>query len=292
MSDLPGDIEIELAALADGSLTGERREEALGRMRESRDLQGALAEQQRVVELTAAANAKVDAPESLHRRVEALFAPGVQGAHGADQGRASGRSVSRRGNARTLLGSRLPGLTGLRVGLAGAGALAVIAVLAVVGLSAGKGHAGSSSGLGVQQTAALTLSAATGPAPSENERNRSQLQVAVDGVPFPYWKERFGWRGIGTRNDVIAGRAVTTVFYANSAGQRVGYAIASGAAPTTMGGTVVRRWGVSYRVLEHEGATVVTWQRAGHLCVMAGRGVSARTLVNLASWGSEKSHAA
>jgi hypothetical protein len=289
MSDLPGDIEIELAALADGSLTGERREEALGRVRDSRDLQGALAEQQRVVELTAAANAKVDAPESLHRRVEALLAPGAQG---AAQGRASRRSVSRRGDSRSLLGFRLPGLTGLRVGLAGAGALAVIAVLAVIGLSAGKGHAGSSSGLGVQQAAALTLSAATGPAPSENERNRSQLQVAVDGVPFPYWKERFGWRGVGTRNDVIAGRAVTTVFYANSAGQRVGYAIASGAAPTTMGGTVVRRWGVSYRVLEHEGATVVTWQRAGHLCVMAGRGVSARTLVNLASWGSEKSHAA
>jgi hypothetical protein len=55
---------------------------------------------------------------------------------------------------------------------------------------------------------------------------------------------------------------------------------------------VVRRWGVSYRVLSHDGATVVAWQRDGHLCVMAGRGVSARTLVSLAGWGSEKSHAA
>ncbi len=168
----------------------------------------------------------------------------------------------------------------------------MIAVLAVVGLSGGKNHSGSSSSLNVQQTASLTLSVATGPAPSENERDRSQLQVAVDGVAFPYWKERFGWRGIGTRSDVVAGRTVRTVFYANSAGQRVGYAIASGRAPAIAGGRVVRRWGVSYRLLEHAGATVVTWQRGGHLCVMAGRGVSARTLVNLASWGSEKSHAA
>jgi hypothetical protein len=289
MSDLPGDIEIELAALADGSLTGKRREEALGRVRDSLDLQGELAEQQRVVELTATANEKVEAPVSLHRRVEAMLAPSAQG---AAHDPALRRSASRWGDARSALSSRLPGFSGLGIVLAGAGTLAVIAVLAVVGLSGGKSHSGSSSSLSVQQTAALTLSVATGPAPSENERDRSQLQVAVDGVAFPYWRERFGWRGIGTRSDVVAGRTVRTVFYANGAGQRVGYAIASGRAPAVAGGTVVRRWGVSYRLLERAGATVVTWQRDGHLCVMAGRGVSPHTLVNLASWGNEKSHTA
>lgn len=289
MSDLPGDIEIELAALADGSLAGKRREEALGRVRASRDLQSELAEQRRVIELTAAANAKVDAPESLRLRVETMFAPGAQA---PNNGRGPFRAASRRDATRPPLSSRLAGLSGLRVGLAGVGVLTAIVVLAVVGPGAGKSHSESSSGLNVQQTAALTLSAATGPAPSENERDRSQLQVAVDGVAFPYWRERFGWRGIGTRSDVVAGRTVMTVFYANSAGQRVGYAIASGRAPTIAGGTVVRRWGVPYRVLEHAGATVVTWQRDGHLCVMAGRGVSAHTLVSLASWGSQKSHAA
>lgn len=287
MNDLQKDIEMELAALADGSLAGKRREQALGRVRGSRDLQSELAEQQRVVELTAAANAKVDAPESLHRSVEAMLAPSAQEADRGVRGLASSLSANR-----SPLGSRLAGLTGLRVGLAGVGALAAIAVLAVVELGGGKSHSGSPSGLNVQKTAALTLSSATGPAPPENERDRSQLRVAVDGVAFPYWRERFGWRGIGTRSDTIAGRAVTTVFYANSAGQRVGYAIASGRAPTVAGGTVVRRWGVPYRVLEHAGATVVSWQRDGHLCVMAGRGVSARTLVSLASWGSDKPHAA
>jgi hypothetical protein len=285
MTELTGDTEIELAALADGSLTGKRREEALARVRGSRELQAALAEQRRVVQLTVAAN--VNAPESLHRRIETMLAADAQGAGDA---RTPPRSASRRGHTRSALTSRLPRLTGPRIGLAGVGILLLIAVVVALGLSGGQGHSGSSSSLDVQQTAALTLSAATGPAPSENERNRSQLQVAVDGVPFPYWKERFGWRSSGTRSDVIGGRTVTTVFYANSTGQRVGYAIVSGRAPKTESGAVTRRWGVSYRVLEHDGATVVTWQRGGHLCVMAGRGVSAHTLVNLASWGSERTH--
>lgn len=230
----------------------------------------------------AALAATVRAPESLHRRIEAMLTP--------DALEASRGGASR--PSRGIRTPRFPAMGGLRAGFAAAAVLALIAVVVAVGLTAGESHRSSTSGLNVQQAAALTLSAATGPAPAENRRDRSQLQVAVDGVPFPYWKERFGWRGIGTRSDVVAGRAVTTVFYANSGGQRVGYAIAAGRAPRTVGGTVVRRWGVSYRLLAHDGATVVTWQRDGHLCVMAGRGISVRTLVDLASWGSEKSRAA
>jgi len=30
----------------------------------------------------------------------------------------------------------------------------------------------------------------------------------------------------------------------------------------------------------------VTWTRSGHLCVIAGRGVSGHTLLRLASWGT------
>jgi len=36
----------------------------------------------------------------------------------------------------------------------------------------------------------------------------------------------------------------------------------------------------------------VTWRRGGHLCVVAGRGVSAHTLIGLASWGSKQAQAA
>lgn len=230
----------------------------------------------------AAFAATVEAPESLHRRIEAMLATDA-----IEAGR-GGASRPSRG----LRTSRFPALKGLRAGFAAVAVLALIAVVVAVGLTAGESHRSGASGLNLQKAAALTLSAATGPAPAENERNRSQLQVAVDDVPFPYWKERFGWRSSGTRTDVLGAHTVTTVFYANSDGRRIGYAIASGQAPRTEGGTVVRHWGVSYRVLGQDGATVVTWQRDGHLCVIAGRGVSTRTLVNLASWGSEKSHAA
>jgi hypothetical protein len=252
MTDLPRDIELELTALADGSLAPERRERALERVRGSRELQTALAEQQNVVELTAAV--QVAAPDSLRRRVEAL-AP-----------------VERR-----------RALVRRRVGFATAVAVALAAGAVAIGLSGG-----GSSGLSVQRTAALTLGSPTMPAPAESRTHRTQLSSAVGGVPFPYWKERFGWRSTGSRSDRLAGRSVTTIFYANREGQRIGYAIVSGAAPPTHGGTVVRRWGVSYRLLAQSGATVVTWQRGGHLCVVAGRNVSARTLLNLASWGSEK----
>jgi hypothetical protein len=55
---------------------------------------------------------------------------------------------------------------------------------------------------------------------------------------------------------------------------------------------VTKRWGTQYRVLARDGATIVTWQRDGHLCVLGGRGVSAHTLLGLASWGTEESRSA
>jgi hypothetical protein len=260
MTDLPRDIEHELAALADGSLAPERRESALARVDGSHELRKALAEQRRAVELTTAV--ETQAPASLHRRVEAMLAPAERRRTHAPRNR--------------------------RIGFAAA----IAAVLAVSVVVIGTLSGGGSSGLNVQQAAALTLSPATGPAPADDERHRSQLSVAVGGVSFPYWKERFGWRSSGMRSDHVDGRSVTTVFYTNPQGGRIGYAIASGRAPVTHGGTVVHRWGVSYRLLTHDGAPAVTWQRGGHLCVMSGRGVSAHTLVSLASWGSEKAHAA
>jgi hypothetical protein len=292
MTNLPKDIEIELAALADGTLTGAAREQALARVKDSPDLRAALAEQRRVVELTAAVDLR--APQSLHRRVEAMLAqhaPGAREARGAEHPQRT-RRASLRARAKTpSFGFARTWHIGFtwRIGFAAVAAVALLA--AAVAITATGGHSGSR-GLSVQQTAALTLSPATGPAPAENEQHRSQLTVAVGGVAFPYWEERFGWRSSGTRKDELDGRTVTTVFYTDGQGRRVGYAIASGQAPQTSGGTVVRHWGVSYRLLSQDGATVVTWQRGGHLCVVAGRGMSASTLLGLASWGSERPRAA
>ena len=104
-------------------------------------------------------------------------------------------------------------------------------------------------------------------------------------MKFPYWDERFGWRSTGMRNDRIAGRAVTTVFYSDSHGRRIGYAIVAGTpAPRVGGGVALWRGGVPYRMLTDNGVAVVTWLRDGHLCIVSGRGVSSATLLRLASW--------
>jgi hypothetical protein len=116
-------------------------------------------------------------------------------------------------------------------------------------------------------------------------RTHAQLAVAVDGVPFPYWEDRFGWRSIGSRTDRVDGRSITTVFYGDSSGRRIGYAILAGTpAPGVTGGVIAWRGGVSYRLLSENGAAVVTWLRDGHLCVLSGRGVSSAALLGLASW--------
>ena len=167
----------------------------------------------------------------------------------------------------------------LRLGTA---ALAVTAV--VIALLPAFGGS-SSQELGVRQTAALALSGATLPAPAENPSARAQLGAAVEGIPFPYWREKFGWRSSGSRLDHRDGRAIQTVFYSNPAGKRVGYAIVGGTPAPSVGGGEVR-WlgGTPYHLTTLNGAGVVSWVRDGHLCVVSGRGVSPETLLALASW--------
>jgi hypothetical protein len=217
-------------------------------------------EQRRIAELVRSFDAP--APESLHRRIESLVA-----------------SHQSQRSPRRGLGRFSP------LGLASAGAVAaaIVAVAIVVGLGGG----GSAPAVSFSQAAASTLRAAMLPAPQESQANHAQLAVAVDGVPFPYWEDRFGWRSTGSRTDRVDGRSITTVFYADSSGQRIGYAILAGTpAPRVGGGVITWRGGVSYRLLNENGAAVVTWLRDGHLCVVSGRGVSSATLLGLASWSN------
>jgi hypothetical protein len=69
--DDDGSEVVELAALADGSLTPERREALEARVAESPELAARLAEQQRAVGLVRGASAEVVAPAALRARVEA-----------------------------------------------------------------------------------------------------------------------------------------------------------------------------------------------------------------------------
>jgi hypothetical protein len=209
----------------------------------------------------------VRAPDSLHRRVQAM----IDG-EPAQAGRRTGRW---RGAGR----SRSSSVLGPRLAAGGAIAAVVVALAIVIGLS------GGSSTLSVRDASALTLRPATAAAPEESAGNGRALTAAVDGVSFPYWGGHFGWRSTGSRTDRVDGRTITTVFYANRRGERVGYAIVAGPTPTPMsGGVVSMRDGTSYRLLTVEGVAVVTWLRDGRLCVISGRGVSGATLLTLASW--------
>jgi hypothetical protein len=221
-------------------------------------------DQRRIAELLRSFDAP--APQSLHRRIDSLLA--------SHQDRRIGSH---------LLGSRFAHRLSFAT-LAGASAIVVAAAIVLViaiGLST---RGGSTPTLSGDQAAAPTLQAATLPPPPESLAHHAQLAAAVDGVPFPYWSERFGWHSSGARADRIDGRTVTTVFYANAAGQRVGYAIFAGSPAPKTGGLVAWRGGVAYRLLKEDGAAVVTWLRDGHLCVVSGRGVSSATLLKLASW--------
>jgi hypothetical protein len=214
----------------------------------------------------------VPAPASLHREIDAMIAE------------RSGRARQARGR-RQGTGARPFGLAP-RLAAVGAIAAALVALAIAFSLS------GSSSTLSVRDAAALTTRPATHAAPAENSRDRRELAAAVDGVSFPYWGGHLGWRTTGSRSDRVDGRTVTTIFYENSRGKRIGYSIVAGAAPSQgSGGVVSRRDGTPYRLLTIDGAPVVTWERGGHLCVVSGRGVGGATLLRLASWDDHRSQA-
>jgi hypothetical protein len=208
--------------------------------------------QSEIVELVRSIDAR--APEHLHRHVDALVAQ---------------HTMPRRGRSAPL-----------RVGLAGALVLGVIAAALVVSIS------GGGSALTLRTAVALTLRPATAPAPAQDPQDPTELAANVEGIEFPYWDDRFGWRSTGTRADSVGGRTVRTVFYARGHDQWIGYAIVSGAAPTVSGGIARTRGGTTYRLLAEDGARVVTWRRDGRLCVVSGHGVSDATLMALASWDS------
>jgi hypothetical protein len=210
-----------------------------------------------VIELLRAID--VQAPASLRQSTERLLTE-------------HSRSRSARaGGARPSLALR----AGASLALLGA----VVAIVLVVAL------AGSSRSSSLQaQVQTLALRPSTSAAPAESSRRRDQLAAAVEGLAFPYWGERFGWRSSGSRSDRVAGRSVSTVFYTDGAAQRIGYAILAGASPAVSGGSIVKLGGTPYRVISSGTDRTVLWTRDGHLCVVAGRGVSSATLLRLASW--------
>jgi anti-sigma factor RsiW len=258
MDDARDISESELAALADGSLAPARREALLRRVEASADLAAALATQ-RAALAAVRTTAAEPAPDALRATVASMVAR-------------AGAPAPARERRRRRLAFRLP----LPLPLAGAGAAA--ALLAALVLVFTGGEAAPS----VAQAAQVALAPASAPAPKESETTGS-LDASVDGVAYPDWDDLAGWRATGARHDRLHGRAITTVFYADPAGQRVGYAIAAGDALPVSGGDIVERNGVRMRLLRSGPTLIVTWLRGGHTCILAARGVDAQELFKLAS---------
>jgi hypothetical protein len=200
----------------------------------------------------------VSAPKALHAGVQAMVA-------------------ERQSDHTTLRGA----LSGMRLRL---GALAAAGAVAGATLALALGGPGSSA-LSLGEAAAITLRPATSPAPTESASDRATLNAGVEGIAFPYWEDTFGWRSTGSRTTHVAGRTVHTVFYEDRAGHRVGYSIVAGTpAPKMPADAVHWRNGTAYHLSNVGGAQVVTWERNGHLCVIAGRDVPSERLLTLASW--------
>ena len=242
------DEHAELAALADGSLPAERRRALEDRVAASPQLSALLAEQQLATSLLHG----LDAPAPARLRAEV------------------NRLTSARSPRRTL--ALRP-----RLGAAMAAAAAAGAILALA-LPGGAG------GPTVVQAATLADRPAVLPAPRPSSSSRDLLAIAESGVVYPDWSKRFAWHATGARTDQLDGRHTTTVFYARGA-WRIAYSIVSGRPlPGATHWHSVVRDGVRLSVARVGAATLVTWQRGGHSCILSGRAVSAASLEVLASW--------
>jgi hypothetical protein len=172
----------------------------------------------------------------------------------------------------------------MRFATAGALAAAVIALVAIViaTSSAPTTRPGAPTVLAASRVALLP---ATSTAPAESPSHAGMLERSVEGVTYPYWGGQPGWQASGVRTDRLGAHTITTVFYGDRQGRRIGYAIVAGTAlPAPATGTVVEQGGVRYSLLDAGGVRIVTWRAAGHTCILAGRDVAAGTLLRLAGW--------
>jgi hypothetical protein len=161
-------------------------------------------------------------------------------------------------------------------------AVCALAVALVFALGGQDARVGAPS---VEQVAAVTRLPALQGAPVAV--GGARLSVSVEGLAFPDWHRRFGWRAAGRRTDRVGERAVTTVVYRYASHRRLGYAIVAGSPLRAAAGRDVIRGGARYRVVTRSGRTTVTWTQAGHTCVIdAPATIAAAELVRLAAWAN------
>jgi len=166
-----------------------------------------------------------------------------------------------------------------RLVLAGATALATLAAVLALALTAGSPGAPT-----IAKAATLATRAATAPSPARDAAHPTLTRTSFAGIAYPYWTGRFGWRAAGQRTDSLDGRATRTVFYRHTH-HRIGYTVISGKPLKRPAGAqrLVVNGVEMYRYRDGR-KTVVTFERNGHTCVLAGYVHFASTLPKLAAW--------
>lgn len=239
----------DLAAYVDGRLEGARLARFEARVAAEPSLAAAVELQGVALRAIDLAVAETVAPAGLRQRVDA-----ERRAHA--------------GNGRPTTNRRFGRLrpAGLGAGLAAAAAAVVVALVFLGG-----------GGLTVEDAAALAAKPPT-EAVTQDPRTPQLLREDVEGVRFPDYAAKFGWRAVGERSDVVDGRDVRTVFYEKD-GKRIAYSIVAGDPLDRPDGDRVSREGVAFTVFYDDG---VTWERQGHTCVLTG--ADADTLAELGAW--------
>jgi hypothetical protein len=168
----------------------------------------------------------------------------------------------------------------IRPAVAAAGLAALAAVVLVLA-----GVGGSPRAPSIDDAAALALARPTAPAPAV-ERTDTELHAYVGKIAFPNYTYIWPrWKAAGARADTISGRVTRTVTYRGPRGD-VGYTIVDGK-PLKEPQDARHRTaaGIRLAIFRRGDATVVTWRRGGHTCVLAGRGPGVEAqLIKFATW--------
>jgi hypothetical protein len=275
MTNLPEELQAEIAALADGTLDARRSEQLMLQLASSPQLAAALEQQRSALAAIEVAQGTL-APAALRSGLEAKLAGAGRDARRADAPPAA-KPRRPRGSFRARFAPSGPRL-------ASAAAIGLASLGIVLGFTLTETGVPT-----LAKAVALTQRTPTGtarPHPLGRARVARTLDVSIEGIAFPAWRRRFGWRATGTRTVRIGGRRATAVYYAYRARpvtRTAGYAIVSGAPLAARGGEVVKRGRVRYRLLFVDGVPTVTWLRDGHTCVIAGPHLASSTLLALAS---------
>lgn len=259
----------ELSALADGSLAPERVARVRARIEASPNLAERYERERRAV--LALHEVREDrAPASLRFSLEDRRRRPVR----RDRVRFGG-----------LLGLATAGRHGrvLYGGTLAAGMALVVALL--IALLPG-GSPGSPS---VSQAAALALTGPTGKAPGIDPMHHTLLRLDVQETYFPNWGRWFGWEAVGQRVDRLDGKLAVTVFYRYKAdGRQIAYTILASPPLRRPHVPAAQLDGVNLQSFRMDGRLIVTWERAGHTCILSGSRTTTAELARLAGWKADR----